>query len=84
MTNTYLRIFDTTVAREDPRQCEFISVPMSNDIAGYVIKMANRNNSSPSDIRMYAYPTKKEWEKAQADNLKDINWSLMGMPIRKK
>jgi hypothetical protein len=44
---------------------EFYSAPVGNDLAGYLNYMAERNNVSLKDLRLYVWPTRKMWEERQ-------------------
>lgn len=77
----YLCVWDRSVPVEDPRHAEYVSSPLSNDIASLVTSLAQKNGSPVNEIRMFAFEKKSDWEKAKADAAGKYNWRLLDGPI---
>lgn len=75
MVNVYFMVMDTSRDREDPNQMWFAHCSYNNDLSGQVRAMARRNNSDVSDIRLFVYPTKKEWQALKNAFVKRADWT---------
>ena len=75
MANVYFMVMDTTKDREDPAQMCFFQMPYNNDLAGAVRLIAEQNGTEISEMRLFVYPTKKEWADLRAAFVKRADWS---------
>lgn len=66
---------DTSRDREDPKQMFFMEIGYNNDLTRYVKAIAERNGTDPDKMRLFIYPTKKDWEAVRAAFIKRADWS---------
>lgn len=80
----HLVIYDRSVSSDDPRHADYISVPNCWNIARFVVKKAQENHSEASNICMYAFEKKGDWEKAKRRHYdQEVDWSLLDKPIKR-
>ena len=60
-TYNYIHLFDHTREWGDPKCCRFFRLHWNNDLAGLVTQRAKDNGTTPDNIRMFIYPTGKQW-----------------------
>lgn len=75
MVHFYFVVMDTTKDREDPAQMWFTDANCNHDLTGFVRSIAERNGTAFEKMRLFIYPTKKEWEGARAAFIKRADWS---------
>ena len=75
MVNFYFVVMDTTRDREDPAQMWFTSSNCNHDLAGFVRAIAERNRTEFEKMRLFIYPSKKDWEAARTAFVKRADWS---------
>ncbi len=80
--NIHLCIVDRSVDSKDPRSTDYVSIPMSWDMAGQITRVAERNGSDPRSLRMYVFAKKRDWEKAKRHYYDTVaDWSLLDKPV---
>lgn len=80
----HLVIYDRSVSSDDPRHADYISIPNCWNIARFVVKKAQENHSEASNICMYAFEKKGDWEKAKRRHYdQEVDWSLLDKPIKR-
>ena len=83
MANIYIELNDLSVPSNHPDHFTFDSNYHSNDLAGYVREMCEKNGSKVEDIRLYVHPTFKVWSQRMRIAGKQIDWTLAGTkPVR--
>ena len=72
MKQIYYQLFDRTKKPENLDFATFGHQSCVNDFAGLVTDMARRNGSSPEDIRLFIFPTRRQWESARLEWLHKV------------
>lgn len=80
MKNLYYQLFDRTRKPEDPNFAHFGKQPICNDFAGVVEAFAKHNRVAVSDVRMFFYETKEQWQRAERVALASVNWDIPILP----
>lgn len=75
MANVYLVVMDTTKDREDPQQMMFYVANYNYDLTHFVNVVAARNKSEVGKVKLFLYPTKRDWETARAAFVKRADWT---------
>ena len=70
----YFIVMDKTKKREDPKQMYFLNTGALNDIAGYLVGIARKEQTPVEDMRLFVAPDKKTWDRMYHDYLNRVNF----------
>ena len=73
----YLLVFDRSRDWHDPNCCDFLKLPLGTDLAGHITSKAKRNNTTPDNIRMFVYESKRIWDGQRTEWVRGVDWSRM-------
>lgn len=72
MKHIYFQLIDISKDCESRDYAYYGRSPINCDLAGWITSMAYHNKSSISDIRLFIYPTKKQWDDVRTEWMKRV------------
>lgn len=80
MKHLYYQAFDCTRKPSDPNFAHFWHLPINNDFAGVVTSFAKHNGVPPTEIRLFFYETKAQYERAESEWRRGVDWNIPLLP----